>query len=168
MTVLDDRQVAEWAAACGRPAATGRYCGVPARSNRPASYRPSRPAVARRSRPAVAPLRYHGHGVRMSQAVHTRRPVSTAVSLGLAGLAAAITLWLGLLANVSGDRVSVPAQQPDRLAVVQVQAGETLQQLAARVAPETPTGQVVARIREINKLDSAAVDAGQTLIAPIG
>jgi predicted Zn-dependent protease len=103
----------------------------------------------------------------MSQAVHTRRPVSTAASLGLAGLAAMITLWLGLLANLSGERVAA-VEQSDRLAVVQVQAGETLQQLADRVAPNTPTGQVVARIRELNQLDSAAVDAGQTLIAPIG
>jgi predicted Zn-dependent protease len=62
----------------------------------------------------------------------------------------------------------VSAQQPDRLAVVQVQAGETLQQLAGRVAPDAPTGQVVQRIRELNKLDSAALDAGQTLIAPLG
>lgn len=165
MTVLDDRQSVEWAAAYGRPA-TGDDSGVHSRSNRPALHRSSHPD-ARRSRPAVVPLRYHGNGVRMSQAVHTRRPVSTAASLGLAGLAAMITLWLGLLANLSGERVAA-VEQSDRLAVVQVQAGETLQQLAARVAPNTPTGQVVARIRELNQLDSAAVDAGQTLIAPIG
>ena len=57
---------------------------------------------------------------------------------------------------------------PDQLAVVQVQAGETLQQLAGRVAPDAPASQVMARIRDLNKLDSAALDAGQTLIAPIG
>ena len=57
---------------------------------------------------------------------------------------------------------------PDRLAVVQVQSGETLQQVAHRVAPDAPVGQVVDRIRELNQLDSAALDAGQTLIAPIG
>ncbi|MGH3553846.1 MAG: LysM peptidoglycan-binding domain-containing protein, partial [Mycobacterium sp.] len=31
-----------------------------------------------------------------------------------------------------------------------------------------PTGQVTERIRELNGLDSAAVTAGQTLIAPVG
>jgi predicted Zn-dependent protease len=54
------------------------------------------------------------------------------------------------------------------LAVVQVQAGETLQQLAQRVAPGTSAAQTVDRIRDLNKLDSAAIDAGQTLIAPLG
>ena len=61
-----------------------------------------------------------------------------------------------------------PAALPDQLAVVQVQAGETLQQLAGRVAPDAPAAQVMQRIRELNKLDSAALDAGQTLIAPLG
>jgi hypothetical protein len=59
-------------------------------------------------------------------------------------------------------------QMPDRLAVVRVEPGETLQRLAARVAPDAPTGQVAARIRELNELDSSAVTAGQTLIAPVG
>ena len=82
-------------------------------------------------------------------------------------MAALITLWLGALANFSGDRAAAPAAVPERLAVVQVQAGETLQQLAGRIAPEVPAGQVVDRIRDLNQLDSAAVDAGQTLIAPV-
>ena len=46
--------------------------------------------------------------------------------------------------------------------------GPALQQIAARVAPDAPVSQVAERIRDLNKLDSAAVDAGQTLIAPIG
>jgi predicted Zn-dependent protease len=54
------------------------------------------------------------------------------------------------------------------LAVVQVQGGEKLQHLAGRVAPDSPVADVVDRIRDLNNLDSAAVDAGQTLIAPIG
>jgi predicted Zn-dependent protease len=52
--------------------------------------------------------------------------------------------------------------------VVRVEPGDTLQRLAARVAPDAPTGQVAARIRELNELDSSAVTAGQTLIAPVG
>ena len=157
MTVLDDRQLAEWVMTYPHPAETGYRSGVRSRANLPATRRPGN-----------APLRFQGNGVRMSQAVHTRRPVSTALSVGLAGLAALITLWLGVLANFSGGRVPAPAQQPDRLVVVQVNAGETLQQLAGRVAPQAPTSQVVQRIRELNKLESAAVDAGQTLIAPMG
>ena len=53
-------------------------------------------------------------------------------------------------------------------AVVQVQHGETLHQVAQRVAPDAPVAAVVERIRELNQLDSAALAAGQTLIAPIG
>ena len=83
-------------------------------------------------------------------------------------MAALITLWLGALANLSGERMVTPAALPDRLAVVSVQAGETLQQLAGRVAPGVPAQAVVDRIRDLNQLDSAALDAGQTLIAPVG
>jgi predicted Zn-dependent protease len=57
---------------------------------------------------------------------------------------------------------------PEQLGVVRVQSGENLQHLAARVAPDAPTAQVVDRIRELNSLESVALDAGQTLITPIG
>lgn len=112
-------------------------------------------------------MRYRGTGVTRSRAVHTRRPVSTPVTVALAGIAALITLWLGSLANLSGAPDSTPAVSSDQLAVVQVQAGETLQDLAGRVAPDAPVEQVVSRIRELNDLRSVAVDAGQTLIAPL-
>jgi predicted Zn-dependent protease len=104
----------------------------------------------------------------MSHAPHSRRPVSTAVTVSLAGLAALITLWLGSLANLSADSSAAPVSAADQLAVVQVQAGETLQQLAQRVAPGASAAQTADRIRDLNKLDSAAIDAGQTLIAPLG
>ena len=156
MTVLDDRQLADWYSVALHPCAPVR------RRGRAVSYRPG-PA-----RPAVAPLRYRGSGVAMSKAPHTRRSVSTTVTVALAAIAALITLWLGSLAHFSGDRAGAPTSIPDQLAVVQVQAGETLQHLAGRVAPDSPVGDVVDRIRDLNNLDSAAVDAGQTLIAPVG
>jgi hypothetical protein len=129
-----------------------------------------RPADTRRrprsNRPAVAPMRYRGTGVRMSRVSH-RRPITPATTVVLALIAAGITVWLGLVAQfggVTGGDAPVPA----RLAVIQVQTGETLQQVAHRVAPDAPVGQVVERIRELNQLESMALDAGQTLIAPIG
>ena len=79
-----------------------------------------------------------------------------------------ITLWLGSLAQYSGERSAAPLPPADQLAVVQVQPGETLQQLAGRVAPGAPAAEMAERIRNLNKLGSAAVDAGQTLIAPVG
>ncbi|OBI60182.1 LysM peptidoglycan-binding domain-containing protein [Mycobacterium sp. E796] len=124
------------------------------------------------SRPAGAPLRYHGTGVAMSVAPHRRRPVTLATTLGLALVAGVITLWLGLVANfgqaVNGDSGGSAAAVPDRLAVVRVEPGESLQDVAHRVAPDAPARQVADRIRELNDLNSPALAAGQTLIAPVG
>jgi hypothetical protein len=92
--------------------------------------------------------------------------------VGLALVAGIITLWLGLVANigeaVNGGSAGTAAQVPDRLAVVRVEPGESLQDLAQRVAPEAPARQVADRIRELNDLKSPSVLAGQTLIAPVG
>ena len=129
-----------------------------------------RPADNRRrprsNRPTVAPMRYRGTGVVMSRAPHRRRPITPVNTVVLALIASAITVWLGLVAQFGGV-TGVEAPVPGRLAVIQVQTGETLQQVAHRVAPDAPVGQVVERIRQLNQLDSVALDAGQTLIAPI-
>ena len=58
-------------------------------------------------------------------------------------------------------------EEPGRLAVIQVQTGESLQHVAARVDPDAPAADVVDKIRELNKLETVALDAGQTLIAPV-
>jgi LysM domain len=149
MTILDTREIQ--AAAVVRP------------GFRPAGTR-RRP---RSARPGGAPMRYRGTGVLMSRASHRRRPVTPVTTIVLAVIAAAITVWLGLVAQLGGV-VGSTAPVPDRLAVIQVQTGETLQHVAQRVAPDAPVGQVVERIRELNQLDSVALDAGQTLIAPVG
>lgn len=118
------------------------------------------------SRPGGASMRYRGTGVLVSRASHRRRPITPATTVVLALIAGAITLWLGLVAQfggVVGDQTEIPG----RLAVVQVQAGESLQQVAQRVAPDAPVGDVVDRIRELNELESVALDPGQTLIAPV-
>lgn len=124
------------------------------------------------SRPAGAPTHYSGSGVAMSVAPHRGRPVSPAKTIGLALLAGMITLWLGLMAHfsqvINGDTAGSAAHLPDRLAVVRVEAGESLQDVAARVAPDAPIRQVSERIRELNALDSPTLVAGQTLIAPVG
>jgi LysM domain len=134
------------------------------------SARATRPGPAR---PAGAPTRYHGTGVAVSTASHRRRPVPFATTLGLALLAGIITLWLGLVGHfgqlANGDSAAgAAAHVPDRLAVVRVEPGESLQDVAARVAPDAPVRQVAERIRELNELNSPALVAGQTLIAPVG
>jgi LysM domain len=129
-----------------------------------AVHRPRRAAVVRPGRGAVA---YQGTGVKVSRAPHRPRPVSATMTMILAAVAALITVWLLALAQARSV-TTTGASVPQQLAVVQVQPGENLQRLAARVAPDAPVGGVVARIRELNGLDSAALDAGQTLIAPVG
>jgi hypothetical protein len=147
---------------------TQKFLAVP--MNKPvvrSGFRPTHTGRRPRSnRPAVAPMRYRGTGVLMSRAPHRRRPITPATTVVLALIASAITVWLGLVAQFGGV-TGVDAPTPDRLAVIQVQTGETLQQVAHRVAPDAPVGQVVERIRQLNQLDSVALDAGQTLIAPI-
>ncbi|SOJ54538.1 hypothetical protein MSIMFB_02030 [Mycobacterium simulans] len=132
-----------------------------AQSRRPGPYRP-----------AGTPLRYPGTGVAMSMASHRRSPDTVATTVGLALLAAMITLWLGLVANfgdmANGSSSAAVTRVPDTLAVVRVLPGESLQSVAARVAPDAPVRQVAERIRELNALDSTTLSAGQTLIAPVG
>ncbi|MCX2711360.1 LysM peptidoglycan-binding domain-containing protein [Mycolicibacterium sp. J2] len=132
-----------------------------------------RDVVVRRRRPQVrrpagAAFGYRGTGVLMSRASRRRRPITPVTTVVLALIAAAITVWLGLVAQVGGGVGDTAVQVPTRLSVVQVEAGETLQHVAQRVAPDAPVNSVVDRIKELNKLDSSAVLAGQTLIAPIG
>lgn len=156
MTVLDDRQLLDLDAPTRRSVRA-----VPRGRSQCRRYGPAP------TRPRIEPLQYRRSRVTMSRAPHPRRPVSTGVTVALAGVAALVTLWLGFVAHFSGDRAAIPAPAADRLAVVQVQPGETLQGLAARVAPGAPVGQIVDQLRELNELDSSALDAGQTLIAPI-
>lgn len=138
---------------------------IPAKSND----RPM-PRGSRRLRPGAVPPRHRRNGIRKSRAPHRRQPITPAATVALALLAALITMWLGVVAHfgevISGPQVT--ARVPDRLAVVRVDAGETLQHLAGRVAPGAPVSQVSQRIRELNGMDSSAMSAGQTLIAPVG
>lgn len=119
------------------------------------------------SRPAGGAVRYRGTGVLMSRASHRSRPITPLTTVLLALVAAGITVWLGLVAQFGGV-MGATSPEPTELAVVQVKSGETLQQVARRVAPDAPVAQVVEQIRDLNQLDSAAVDAGQTLLAPVG
>lgn len=114
-------------------------------------------------------MRYRGTGVLVSRAPHRRRGVTPVTTVMLALVAALITAWLGIVAQFGAAvTAGAPTSVPTELAVVRVQTGETLAQLARRVAPGSPAGPVVAAIRDLNDLDSTVVEAGQTLIAPVG
>lgn len=134
----------------------------PVRRTTPSARRRPRP-----HRPAGAALHHRGTGVLMSRASHRRKPVTPIATVLMALVAAAITVWLGLVAQL-GAAPEAATPVPGHLAVVEVQTGESLEQLAKRVAPDAPVGAVVDQIRDLNKLGSAAVDPGKTLIAPVG
>lgn len=167
MTVIDEREplICRPDRAPRRPSTTsnrsvgtrvvgGRPVGAPARNARPGA-----------RGPAIAPLRYRGAALRMSRAAHRPKSVSIGVTIALAVLSGLITLWLGVIGHFSGE--SSASNLPDRLAVVQVQAGETLESVAGRVAPDLPANQVMQRIQELNQLEAGSLEAGQTLISPI-
>ena len=151
------------------PLAPGRAPMAPGRARPSVEGRVRRPGP---QRPALAATRYRGTGVRMSTAPHRSRPAPRPVTpftvVALALLAGVITIWLGAVAQFGQALQDVSGPVPDKLAVVQVKSGESLQRVAARVAPDAPVASVVERIRELNKLDTAVLDAGQTLLAPIG
>jgi hypothetical protein len=166
MTVLHPRdtwiEFGDVAGDTGRPVRAPRR--IPA-----AGAPPARPVTRRAAtrRPGGTPVQHRRSGVMMSRASHRRRPITPATTVLLALVAAAFTVWLGLIAQ-SGGVVGTPTEKiPSRLAVVQVHSGESLQQVAQRVAPDAPVAQVVQRIRELNDLGSASLDPGQTLIAPM-
>ncbi|WP_255506730.1 hypothetical protein [Mycolicibacterium sp. 018/SC-01/001] len=161
MTVLHTPDVRQYAGRTARPVRID-----PATPGAPSGRTGRAPRPGRRQRPGGTPLQYRGSGVMVSRASHRRRPITPAATVLLALVAAAITLWLGLVAQ-SGGVVGPQTEIPGRLAVVQVHTGESLQQVAQRVAPHAPVTDVVARIRELNQLETVALTAGQTLIAPV-
>jgi LysM domain len=72
-----------------------------------------------------------------------------------------------LVVGFSVGRVSSQAAGPARpLPTVTVHPGETLWQVAARVAPHADPRPVVLQIEALNHLRTAAVVAGQQLVTP--
>ncbi|WP_430332165.1 LysM peptidoglycan-binding domain-containing protein [Rhodococcus sp. ACT016] len=139
-----------------------------------------RPTRARRAEsvgPRAGTVRFDAvprHGSRGSRVSRASSPSHDQVRpqarfAGLRNVAAAVVvtacavLGLGALANLTGAAGAVPTET----AAVRVQSGETLSDVASRVAPGAPVGQVVDRIMKLNEMSSAAVQAGQTLLAPV-
>ena len=152
---------AAWKTAPGRSGANVPHrqgaAALPAARPAP-TRRPSEP-VARPWRPVVAPMPVPP--VVACRRVFLRRRVA-ALFLGMLAVAG-IVIGLSLLSSAASE----PAV-PDRTIVVEVAPGETLWELAERVAPDSPTQQVVDRIRELNDIRGITVHPGQPLIVPDG
>ncbi|MGH3879275.1 MAG: LysM peptidoglycan-binding domain-containing protein [Actinophytocola sp.] len=89
-----------------------------------------------------------------------RLPVSWL--LAVAGVVCLAVVGLGTLSGAG------PASVPDRTAVVRVEPGESLWELAGRVAPGSDTTAVVERIRDLNGGLGDGVTPGQPLTVPSG
>jgi Tfp pilus assembly protein FimV len=81
--------------------------------------------------------------------------VAVAVTLAVIG-------GLGWLGQDASERI------PADTAIVRVGAGETIWDVAQRVAPESDPRAVVARIRQLNRIEGSALQPGQQLRVPDG
>ena len=129
----------------------------------------SRSVASRARRAVVDPTRPAGRHTPAARTLapvacgHRRAPVPLSLVVALAVAVCLAVVGLAALANLGAGSSSVPA----RTAVVRVEPGENLTELAQRVAPGSDPSAVVARIRELNGLSGSAVKAGQPLTVPV-
>ncbi|EID80980.1 MULTISPECIES: LysM peptidoglycan-binding domain-containing protein [Rhodococcus] len=116
-------------------------------------------------RPSSGAVAYRPTHTGVSRADHARG----ANDVGWRMVLASVVITAGVLCGLVGvaqlattDGVSDSAATE----VVQVQQGESLAALAARISPELPVAQVVERIMELNAMSNSALHPGQSLIVP--
>ncbi len=158
MLALDESRAIAPQRVCPSPASVPRVRTVAARPHEVARRRPAGrfvkygPAIAA-PRPALLPSRP------ALSLLRVRVRVAVACALLFVVAAGAVCG----LASLAGGEAAVPVQT----GVVQVHQGETLSELAARVAPGAPSSDVVQRIVQLNALGGVSVRAGQTLVVPL-
>lgn len=77
-----------------------------------------------------------------------------------------LVLGLGVL-WAAGSVATEDAGQPEPTRVVMVGSGQTLWGIAAEIADDGQTRAMVAKIEQLNALDTAMVDAGQRIRIPV-
>ena len=90
----------------------------------------------------------------------TRRARRLAVVLGMAA-AVALGSWLGPLVDGGGSELRLAGESS-----VVVRSGDTLWSIASSVAEGADVRTVVDRIQELNGLEGAEIQPGQTLLLP--
>ena len=86
----------------------------------------------------------------------------------MVALLATIAVTFGVVAGLSWLGQGAGPALPERTAVIRVGAGETVWDVAARVAPQSVPRAVVERIRQLNDLTAAEVVPDQQLQVPGG
>jgi len=85
-----------------------------------------------------------------------------------ARLVAAVTVTLAVVGGLGWIGQGTHPRFPTNTVVVQVGAGETIWDVARRVAPRSDQRDVVERIRQLNQIVGSAVSPGQQLQVPDG
>jgi hypothetical protein len=102
------------------------------------------PATAREPRPVPA----------------VRLTMRGRLTLTLVGVFVVALVLLGRLGETSGPGSATPDH------AVAVRPGQTLSEVAVEQLPGEPVADAVARLRQLNRLGSAQVHAGQVLLVP--
>ncbi len=127
---------------------------------------PSRPGgIAHPRLPAhgieLAPCRIEPCSVEPCPVASSRRPLALLVVMLVTF---AVVCGLVLL----GQAAAAFSEVPQQTSVVRVGAGETVWDVAERVAPGSDVRAVAARIRELNGMSDSAVEPGVPLRVPDG
>ncbi|MEJ2867986.1 hypothetical protein WCD74_09440 [Actinomycetospora sp. OC33-EN08] len=163
----------------------GRGSGRVRPAGRPATGSPTRPAARRDAcrpagRPAAlvvppAPPLPSAGRVNRTDVIHVA-PARVAVlrrrrAVAVVVLAAVLVALLALAVRLGGEvAADVPGAEPVPAGstVAVVAPGETLLEVAERVAPGADPAAVAERIREVNRLSSSLVAPGRPLVVPAG
>ncbi|MBV9162912.1 MAG: LysM peptidoglycan-binding domain-containing protein [Pseudonocardiales bacterium] len=86
----------------------------------------------------------------------------------MASLVAAATVTLAVVGGLGWIGQGASSGIPTETAVIRVGAGETVWDVARRVAPQSDQRAVVKRIRQLNGLVGSAITPGQQLQVPNG
>jgi len=150
----------------------------------PADVRPMRPTVLTSQLPAaptpVPPFAPDVSGQRtvcsagsarrqmLASAAKTAEAVRSPIAWPGPGtrLLAAAVVTLIVVSGLGWIGQNTAPEVPANTAVVQVGAGETLWDIARRVAPRSDPRAVVERIRQLNRITGSAVSPGQRLQVP--
>ncbi|MFC9358783.1 LysM peptidoglycan-binding domain-containing protein [Rhodococcus sp. NPDC057014] len=116
-------------------------------------------------RPSSGAVAYRPTHTGVSRADHERG----ANDVGWRTILASVVITAGVLCGLVGVAQLATGGGVSNTAateVVQVQQGESLAAVAARIAPDMPVAQVVERIMELNAMSNSALHPGQSLIVP--
>ncbi len=112
----------------------------------------------------VAPRRLCGPAVGGAKAVRTRAPQPNRV----VRLAAAVVVTLAVVGGLGWLGQAPSDGVPAETAVIRVGAGETVWDVAQRVAPKSDQRAVAERIQQLNGMTGSAIQPGQELRVPDG